>query len=87
MARETRSKYPGSFGWEEQIHFVLVRDYGFNRRPSPDQLHPYAAAGLTVGDAAKRFAAAHGLTRTPAPQPPATPRPAGEAPKQPTLFD
>jgi len=82
MARE-RSMYPGGFDWHEQTYFVLCRDYGITRRPAPDELHRYAAAGLTVNEAARRYAAAGGSPRRPMPEPDAKPAP----PKQSTLFD
>lgn len=82
--RPERGKYPGSFGWDTQIHFVLSRDYGINRRPSPAELEPYAVAGLSVNEAARRYAAAHGAISKPRPEAkPAEPA----APKQRTMFD
>ncbi len=78
-----RSIYPGSFDWSRQVAFALATDYGITRAPTPDELSQYAAAGLTVNEAARRYAAAVGSPRKPMREPEAKPAP----PKQPTLFD
>lgn len=81
MARD-RSIYPGTFDWARQVAFVLARDYGITRQPPHYELEPYAVAGLSVNEAARRYATAHGAIAKPRPE---TPPPA--APKQRTMFD
>lgn len=83
MPRE-RSIYPGTFDWSRQVAYVLANSYGITRQPSHIELEPYAIAGLSVNEAGRRYAAAHGAIAKPRPESKPAEAP---APKQRTMFD